>query len=57
MPFITAETLASDWKSLPLMNNFGTIRTCFAKLGKERGKVELLLIELSGDEPPPKEAD
>jgi hypothetical protein len=57
MRFITAETLALGLEVINVMNNFGTIRTCFAKLGKELDKIELLLIELSGNKPPPKDAD
>ncbi|MFL2541933.1 MAG: ATP-binding protein [Candidatus Latescibacterota bacterium] len=55
--FVTAEALAHDLEVLARTNNFGNIRTCFAKLGKELDKIELLLIELSGNKPPPKDAD
>jgi hypothetical protein len=57
MDFITAEALALGPEAIARTNNFGNIRTCFAKLGKELAKIELLLIELSGDIPPPKKAD
>ncbi len=57
MRFTTADTLALGLEVITVMNNFGTIHTCFVKLGKDLGKVELLIVELSGDEPPPKEAE